>query len=164
MQEPSGPTAQKRRAEGVPQEAASTEAPQSPCVTAGAAPCRLLELTIRSLAIIDALRIEWTDGLNLLSGETGAGKSIIIDALGAALGDRVDLTLVRSGADRASVEAVFSVASDAHRVRAILDEVGCTLDDDVLVLTREMAQGRSISRINGRTVTASVVQQLAERL
>ena len=73
----------------------------------GVRPGRLLELAVTDLALIDRLRLELADGLNVLTGETGAGKSLLIDALGLALGARADSTLVRHGADSARVEALF---------------------------------------------------------
>ena len=78
----------------------------------GRAPGRLLELAVRDLALIERLRLELEPGLNVLTGETGAGKSLVIDALGLALGARADTTLVRHGADAARVEALFDRAPE----------------------------------------------------
>jgi len=80
----------------------------------------LLELGIRNFAIIDELRISFEQGLTALTGETGAGKSIIIDALGAVLGDRMGADVVRAAASSASVEAVFSLGSDLASVQALV--------------------------------------------
>ena len=124
---------------------------------------RLLELTIRDFAIIDSLHIEWASDFSVLTGETGAGKSIVIDALGAALGDRADSNWVRSGADRAFVEAIFSVPPADPRLHFVLAELGCA-DDDLLILARDIYPGRSVCRVNGRAVPAAAVQQLAEKL
>lgn len=125
---------------------------------------QLAELTIRDFAIIDSLRIEWEPGLNVLTGETGAGKSIIIDALGAVLGDRMDPTWIRAGADRAWVEAVFCGGALPDGVMEHLEESGAAPEDDQLVLSRDVSAGRSVSRINARTVPLALTQQLAERL
>ncbi len=133
------------------------------CVTEGPS-AHLAELSIRDFAIVDQIRIEWTDGFIALTGETGAGKSIIIDALGAAMGDRFDPTWLRAGAERAAVEAIFwGVASDGP-IAAGLAEVGCEVEDDQVVLTRDVQSSRSVARVNGRTVPLSVVQELASRL
>jgi DNA repair protein RecN (Recombination protein N) len=120
----------------------------------------LLELTIRNFAIIRDLRINFASGLNALTGETGAGKSIIIDALGAVLGARVSSDLVRSGASSAWVEALFDVhALDSNpRWRDALAEHGVEPEDGLLILSRDInASGRSVARINGRSVTAATL-------
>lgn len=128
------------------------------------APCYLAELTIRNFAIIDALRIELSPGLNVLTGETGAGKSIIIDALGAALGDRAEPYWMRSGAERASVEAVLPLSGPIEGLDAALEELGCPVEDDSLILSRDLLPGRSVSRVNGRAVPQTAAQRLADRL
>jgi DNA repair protein RecN (Recombination protein N) len=120
----------------------------------------LLELAIRDLAVIRELRLAFEPGLNALTGETGAGKSIIIDALGAALGARVSADLVRTGASKAWVEAVFDVRDVLARedFRALLEEAGIEPEDGLLVLARDVgAAGRSTARINGRTVPLSAL-------
>lgn len=128
----------------------------------------LAQLTIRDFAIIDRLTIEWSRGLNVVTGETGAGKSIIIDAVGALLGGRVSPDFVRSGASRATVEGVFdlSTAEDLAELRAVLDEHGLELDEGGLILTRDIAAagGRGVARVNGRAVPTAVLQQVGEHL
>jgi DNA repair protein RecN (Recombination protein N) len=128
----------------------------------------LVQLTIRDFAIIDRLSIEWARGLNVITGETGAGKSIIIDAVGALLGGRVSPDFVRSGAQRAFVEGVFDLSAGAERaeLQPVLDEYGLELEDGGLILAREVAGagGRGVARINGRAVPASVLQQVGEHL
>src|SRR5436190_6095431 len=98
----------------------------------------LSQLTIRNFAIVDHLQVDWHPGLNVITGETGAGKSIIIDAVGALLGDRLGPEEVRSGADRALVEGVFSV-DGAHELTALLDEYGLEPEDGALIVTRDIA-------------------------
>ena len=127
----------------------------------------LVELSITDFAIIDQLRLAFEPGLNGLTGETGAGKSIIIDALGAVLGERVGSDVVRTGARSARVEAIFAVderpASDPLAFE--LNDLGITLEDDSLILSREItAQGRSTARINGRAVPVSGLGRLGARL
>lgn len=127
----------------------------------------LLELTIQNLAIIRDLRISFGPGLNALTGETGAGKSIIIDALGAVLGARASAELVRTGARNASVEAVFDITGSLQRdtLRTLLDEAGIEPEDGMLILARDVsASGRSIARINGRAVPASTLARIGEQL
>ncbi len=131
----------------------------------------LLELNIRDFAIIDRLRLPFGPGFNALTGETGAGKSIIIDALGAILGERTGAEFVRAGAGSARVEGVFDLGHDgqAGELRSLLAEFGLdddgTAADEPLILTREIAAGgRSTARVNGRTVTAGVLARIGERL
>ncbi|MGZ8528621.1 MAG: AAA family ATPase, partial [Candidatus Limnocylindrales bacterium] len=98
---------------------------------------RLLELAVADLALIDRVRLELGTGLNVITGETGAGKSLLIDALGLALGARVDSGLVRHGADRARVEALFE-----------------RLPEPLIVVREIQAGGRSTARLDDEPVTA----------
>ena len=123
----------------------------------------LLELGIRDFAIIDEIRLRLEPGFNALTGETGAGKSILIDALGAVLGDRIGPDVVRTGAKAARVEAVFDLDVVRHRpgFRELADELGIDLDEGVLILAREIqAGGRSLARINGATTTAGALGRI----
>jgi DNA repair protein RecN (Recombination protein N) len=123
----------------------------------------LLEMSIRNFAIIRDLRLSFAPGLNALTGETGAGKSIIIDALGAVLGARVSADLVRTGAPSAWVEALFDAAVvEGHDgLRQVLAEHGIQPEDGTLILSRDInANGRSVARINGRTVTAAILSTI----
>lgn len=132
----------------------------------------LAELYIKNFAIIDELRVGLGEGLNVLTGETGAGKSIIVDALGAALGQRTGLEVVRTGSDQALVEAVFDLASSTganeaeSALGALLADQGIEPEEGLLILSREInrATGRTAARVNGRPVPLSVLQQLGERL
>lgn len=127
----------------------------------------LTELHIRDLAIIDELALVFEPGFSALTGETGAGKSIIIDAVDLVLGGRADATVVRAGAERAIVEAVFRLeAGQRERVEAILEREALEGDEPgLLTLTREVrASGRSICRVNGRTVTLALLREVAEGL
>lgn len=122
----------------------------------------LLELRIQEFAVIESAAIEFGPGLNVLTGETGAGKSIIVDALTAALGARVGGDLVRTGANAAKVGARFAVDRDST-VRKYLTEQGMT--DDELVVAREIASdGRSRGWINGRPSTISMLRDLGDLL
>ncbi|MBI4318158.1 MAG: DNA repair protein RecN [Chloroflexi bacterium] len=129
----------------------------------------LLELSIRDLAIIDHLNVRLETGLNVLTGETGAGKSIVIDAVSALLGGRCDTEMVRDGAERARVEGIFALPNaknpDSSPVRACLQEYGLDDGEDSVILSREIARsGRTIGRINGRAVPVNVLQQVAREL
>jgi DNA repair protein RecN (Recombination protein N) len=123
----------------------------------------LLELSIRDFAIIEAATIPFEGGFNALTGETGAGKSILVDALGAVLGERVTSDVVRTGAKAARVEATFDVSDGLQRedVAAMLEESGVEPEDGVLIFAREIAaNGRSSARVNGRTVTAGTLARI----
>jgi DNA repair protein RecN (Recombination protein N) len=124
----------------------------------------LVELRIRNVAVIDTVTLPLAGGLNVLTGETGAGKSLIIGALGMLLGERAASDRVRSGAEKATVEGVFEIGR-ASALRAALDERGIEVDDDHLVLKREVsATGRSRAWINGSPVTAGVLADVGARL
>lgn len=126
----------------------------------------LLELNIRDFAIIDRLSLPLDPGFNVLTGETGAGKSIIIDALGTLRGDKPDPTFVRAGSTVARVEGVFSL-DDCAEVLPVLQEYGLLDEgDDQVIVVREInAQtGRSVARINGRAVNAAVLREIGGRL
>ena len=121
-------------------------------------------LHIENIAVIERADIELEDGLTVLSGETGAGKSIVIDSIGAVLGKRVSRDLVRAGAQKGFVSAVFSGLSPA--LSALLDELALTGDEpDTLHIQRQItADGKSICRVNMKPVAASVLRQLAPYL
>jgi DNA repair protein RecN (Recombination protein N) len=124
----------------------------------------LTELRIRNFAIIESVTLPLGEGFNVLSGETGAGKSIIVGALGLLLGERASADLIRSGAEKATVEGVFDVAN-VYGIEAIADERGIEVEDDTLVLKREIASnGRGRAWINGAPVTATVLAEIGRHL
>ena len=124
----------------------------------------LTELRIRNFAIIESVTLPLGEGFNVLSGETGAGKSIIVGALGLLLGERASADLIRSGADKATVEGVFDI-SGARDIAALADERGIEIEEDTLVLRREIASsGRGRAWINGATVTATVLAEIGRQL
>jgi DNA repair protein RecN (Recombination protein N) len=128
----------------------------------------LAELYIRNFAIIDELRLQFDPGFNVLTGETGAGKSIILDAVTLVLGGRADATMVRSETQEAYVEATFKLSSELQTaVHPLLSEEGLENEEgeDILILARELRlNGRNICRINGRTVNLTLLRDVAEPL
>ena len=123
----------------------------------------LLSLEIRDILIIDRLDIAFQPGLNVLTGETGAGKSILLDALGAVLGWRGRGDLVRQGA-RAEVTAVFQL-SEGHPAETLLAEAGIDLEDGELIIARsQTAEGRKTARVNDKSVTAATLRSIGETL
>jgi DNA repair protein RecN (Recombination protein N) len=124
----------------------------------------LRELTIRNLAVLEEGRVAFAAGLNVLTGETGAGKSIVIDALLLVRGARVQAELIRTGAETASVEAVFEVPSSGP-VAAILDEAGHVAADGLLVIKRELSRsGRHRVFVNDSAATAGLLERLGDLL
>ncbi len=126
----------------------------------------LAEITIHNLAIIDELNLKFAPGFNVLTGETGAGKSIILDALGLLLGGRAQNELIRAGAEETRVEGIFVLDANVRELIAHdLEETGIALEDDSLILARELHRaGRATGRINGRAVTGSVLSQIGDKL
>jgi DNA repair protein RecN (Recombination protein N) len=126
----------------------------------------LAEITITNLAIIDHLNLKFAPGFNVLTGETGAGKSIILDALGLLLGGRAQSELIRAGAEETRVEGIFLLNAHARELLAHdLDENGITLEDETLILARELHRaGRATGRINGRAVTGAVLSHIGDKL
>ncbi|MBL7183911.1 MAG: DNA repair protein RecN [Anaerolineae bacterium] len=127
----------------------------------------LVELNVRDFAIIDELHLDFSPGLNVLTGETGAGKSIIIDAVSTLLGGRADSTMIRSGTDEARVEGIFHLdEAIKEAVLPLLQKDGLEGDDeDILVLAREIRrERRSICRVNGRAVTLGTLESIGQHL
>lgn len=126
----------------------------------------LIELHIQNFAIIQSLTLSLKSGLSVFTGETGAGKSIILDALEAVLGGRADTTSIRTGADLALIEASFALYGGVKdRVNVFLEAEGLLEDPDYLSLAREIRkEGRNTARINGRSVSASLQRELGALL
>ena len=123
----------------------------------------LVSLSIRNVVLIEKLDLTFDHGLGVLTGETGAGKSILLDSLGFALGTRADLRLLRPGAEQASVTAAFEIAAE-HPARAILAEQDMEAED-LLVLRRVLTKdGRSRAYVNDQAVAASLLRRLADSL
>jgi DNA repair protein RecN (Recombination protein N) len=126
----------------------------------------LATLRIKNLALVDDLTIEFSPGFNAITGETGAGKSILIGALNLAVGGRADRTLIRSGADSGSVEAVFEPGDSAARVDAVLDAHGVELCEAGRLIVRRIVTAAGAGRqfVNGSPVTLGMLKQLGEVL
>ncbi|SDK50719.1 DNA repair protein RecN [Natronincola ferrireducens] len=125
----------------------------------------LLQLEVKNFALIDELNIQFDKGLNILTGETGAGKSIIIDAVNMAIGERADRQFVRTGSKKSMIQAIFSV-SEISDLEEVLDEYGIEVDEDkAIIVTREIyGNGRSVSRINGIMVNQGVLKSITQKL
>ena len=121
------------------------------------------QLTINNIALIDHLDIEFQEGLTVLSGETGSGKSIIIDSLAFVLGDRADKTLIKYGQDFAEVTALFEVAPNSP-VLAKLDEYGYGEETEILIYRKMSAAGKNEIRIQGKTATQAILKEVCAEL
>ena len=123
----------------------------------------LAALAIRDIVIIDRLSIDFSAGMTVLTGETGAGKSILLDALSLALGARGDAALVRAGAEQGDVTAVFDVAA-GHPVRAMLAASGIDSDGDLILRRVQGADGRSRAFVNDQPVSVALLRQIGAAL
>jgi DNA repair protein RecN (Recombination protein N) len=123
----------------------------------------LVHLSVRDVVLIDRLDLELGDGLSVLTGETGAGKSILLDALGLALGRRADATLVRKGAERAVVAATFRLFS-GHPAVPLLEKMGIEMEEEVVVRRTINSEGRSRAFVNDQAVTVGYLSQLGSLL
>ncbi|HVO63960.1 MAG TPA: DNA repair protein RecN [Terriglobales bacterium] len=126
----------------------------------------LLELRLENYAVIDNLAVEFASGLNLLTGETGAGKSILIDALTLLLGDKASTDIIREGADRATLSAVFQLDTVTEKtVQRVLDANGIDCDEETVLIRRELsASGKGRVFVNNQPATVAVLKQLAPHL
>jgi DNA repair protein RecN (Recombination protein N) len=121
----------------------------------------LVELMVENYAVIDRIRVRFHRGLNLLTGETGSGKSIVVDSLGLLLGGRASSDVIRTGADRARISGIFEVSGDPA-IRAHLEQSGIGLEDGELLLEREiLSSGKSRAFASSRPVTVALLRDLA---
>ena len=122
----------------------------------------LEQLSIKNVAVIDTLDVSFKEGVSVLTGETGAGKSIIIDSINMILGGRANKELIRHGKEKAEVQAVFSMNEE---VRRILEENDIDTDDDCVIISRKLTiDGKSSARINGTVVTLNMLRDIADLL
>ena len=123
----------------------------------------LLEISIKNFAIIEAISLNFEKGMTVLTGETGAGKSIIIDAMNMMLGARATTDVIRHGASKAEIEGLFSV-ENSHALQMIFDEQGIELGDEIIIRREILQNGRSVSRVNGQMVNLSVLRSIGQYL
>ncbi|UED78714.1 DNA repair protein RecN [Lysinibacillus sp. CD3-6] len=125
----------------------------------------LRELSIRNFAIIEDLTVSFSDGLTVLTGETGAGKSIIIDAVHLLAGGRGNSEFIRHGAKKAELGGLFQISSAAHPVYKKLEEAGIEIEEDSIILRRDLNDsGKSVCRVNGKLVPLSVLRDIGASL
>lgn len=125
----------------------------------------LSELSIRNFAIIESLNITFQKGLTVLSGETGAGKSIIIDAISLLVGGRGSAEFVRYGTDKAEIEGLFYVEDEHHPCIAKAEELDIEIEDGMIILKRDIsASGKSVCRVNGKLVTLSTLKEIGKTI
>ena len=123
----------------------------------------LLEISIKNFAIIEGISLNFEKGMTVLTGETGAGKSIIIDAMNMMLGARATTDVIRHGAPKAEIEGLFSV-ENSHALQMIFDEQGIELGDEIIIRREILQNGRSVSRVNGQMVNLSVLRSIGQYL
>ena len=123
----------------------------------------LLEISIKNFAIIEAISLNFEKGMTVLTGETGAGKSIIIDAMNMMLGARATMDVIRHGTSKAEIEGLFSV-ENSHALQMIFDEQGIELGDEIIIRREILQNGRSVSRVNGQMVNLSVLRSIGQYL
>lgn len=125
----------------------------------------LSELSIRNFAIIESLNISFQKGLTVLSGETGAGKSIIIDAISLLVGGRGSAEFVRYGTDKAEIEGLFYIEDEQHPCAMKAEELDIEIEDGMIILKRDISvNGKSVCRVNGKLVTLSTLKEIGRTL
>lgn len=123
----------------------------------------LLEISIKNFAIIESISLNFEKGMTVLTGETGAGKSIIIDAMNMMLGARATTEVIRHGAPKTEIEGLFSIENN-RTLEEIFDEQGLELSDEIIIRREILQNGRSISRVNGQMVNLSVLRTIGQQL
>ena len=123
----------------------------------------LLEISIKNFAIIQSISLNFEEGMTVLTGETGAGKSIIIDAMNMMLGARATTDVIRHDAPKAEIEGLFSL-ENSRVLQEIFDEQGLELSDEIIIRREILQNGRSISRVNGQMVNLSVLKAIGQQL
>lgn len=125
----------------------------------------LMELTIRNFAIIEQLDVSFHNGLTVLTGETGAGKSIIIDAVNLLAGGRGSQSFIRHGAEKAEIEGLFILQDESHPALKTLGELGIDVEEQTILLRRDMnINGKSVCRINGKMVTIGIMREVGSKI
>ncbi len=124
----------------------------------------LLEISIKNFAIIEEISLTFDNGMTVLTGETGAGKSIIIDAMNLMLGARSSVEVIRHGAQKAEIEGFFSIEKDNAALKAILEDNGILASDELIIRREILQNGRSVSRINGHMVNLATLRSVGQFL
>lgn len=119
----------------------------------------LQNLHVKNLALIDETEVDFSEGLNILSGETGAGKSIIIGSINLALGEKIQKEMLRENSDSALVELIFSVTGEKQK--KMLSDLSVSVEDDQVILSRKIVNGRGVAKVNGESVPASKMKEIA---
>lgn len=122
----------------------------------------LIRLNIKNFALIEEITVEFSEGFNILSGETGAGKSILIDAIDYVLGGKFSKDLIRTGEDRTFVEAIFSL--DNENTNPVLDELGIEYDDMIIISRETLLSGKSIIKVNGKSLIVTQLKRIREKI
>ena len=122
----------------------------------------LTELHVKNIALIEEVDLFFENGLNVITGETGAGKSLLMGAVDITLGGKFSPDMIRSGADSALVELVFT--TDDEEVISKLREKGYDIEDGEIIISRKLTNGRTVSRINGELCTAAILKETAGQL
>ena len=123
----------------------------------------LLEISIKNFAIIEEVSLNFEQGMTVLTGETGAGKSIIIDAMNMMLGSRATTDVIRHGAPKAEIEGMFAIEQSKALIE-IFEQQGLDMTDELIIRREIFQNGRSISRINGQMVNLSVLRSVGQHL
>lgn len=124
----------------------------------------LTEMYVKDFVLIDNVSLQFCEGMSAFTGETGAGKSLLIDAIGILCGDRIHTTMVKQGKEKAVIEGIFTIA-EKHPARALLKEAGYDLEDDTLIIQRTFTtDGKSVSKLNYRTTTVSLIRNVLATL
>ena len=122
----------------------------------------LIQLNIKNFALIEEIKVEFAEGFNILSGETGAGKSILIDAIDYVLGGKFSKSLIRTGEEKTFVEAVFSI--DNELVKGELDELDIEYEDIIIISREYTLSGKSIIKVNGRSLIIAQLKKIREKI
>ena len=123
----------------------------------------LLSLHVKNLALIEETEVEFGKGLYILTGETGAGKSVLIGSVNIALGGKFDKDMLRKGAESALVELTFSIGED-ERLLSRLEELEIPVEEELVTISRRLQAGKTISKINGESVNTRQLKEIAEFL
>jgi DNA repair protein RecN (Recombination protein N) len=122
----------------------------------------LLQINIKNFALIENINISFDNGFNVLSGETGAGKSILIDAINFVLGGKFNKDLIRTGEDKTFVEAIFTISN--QKTKETLEQFNVDYDDLVIISRETFQSGKSIAKINGKSLILAHIKLVSDTL